>query len=71
VEDGFGFPIAIAPFPVDRRGIPIAFKDIGSKIVQRSGHYILLCWLKHIENIKRERKLWDLERPVICDGIIL
>lgn len=67
IEDGFGFPIAIAPYPVTNRGIPVALKDAGSRIVQRTGHYILLTWLKHIEALKRERKLWKLERPVICD----
>jgi hypothetical protein len=67
VEDGYGYPIAIASFPADNKGKPVALRDAGSKIVQRTGHYIVLSWLKHIENIKRERDLWDLERPIICD----
>lgn len=67
IEDGFGFPIGIDGRWVDRMGYPKALRESASKIVQRTGHYVLLCWLKHIHAVKKEKGAWGKEIPIICD----
>ena len=44
-----------------------SFPLIAHNCVQRTGHYVLLGFNKHLEALKRERKLWAVEVPVLCN----
>lgn len=56
IEDAMGLPVAV-PEKLT--------KDLVSRFVQRSGHYMLMALNERINVLKEERSIY--EQPVICD----